>query len=55
MRGSLAHATMVTVRWRIPRWLARFPIPLLRHGFGWVLGPRFLLLEHIGRHTGLAR
>lgn len=46
---------MATVRWRIPRWLARSPIPLLRHGFGWMLGPRILLLEHIGRHTGLAR
>lgn len=46
---------MATVRWRMPRWLARFPIALLRHRFGWVLGPRFLLLEHVGRRTGLAR
>ncbi len=40
---------------RIPRWLARAPIPLLRHGFGRLLGPRFLLLEHIGRRSGQAR
>lgn len=43
------------MRRRIPRWLARSPIPLLRHGFGWLLGPRFLLLEHIGRRSGLPR
>ncbi|MQA16779.1 MAG: nitroreductase family deazaflavin-dependent oxidoreductase, partial [Pseudonocardiaceae bacterium] len=43
------------MRWKIPRWLARAPVPLLRRGFGWLLGPRFLLLEHIGRRTGLAR
>jgi hypothetical protein len=35
--------------------LARAPIPLLRHGFGRLLGPRFLLLEHLGRHSGLPR
>lgn len=46
---------MVRMRWRIPRWLARAPIPLLRHGYGWLLGSRFLLLEHIGRRSGLPR
>lgn len=40
---------------RLPRWLARAPIPLLRRGYGWLLGPRFLLLEHIGRRSGLPR
>lgn len=43
------------MRWQIPRWAARAPIPLLRNGFGWLLGPRFLLLEHVGRRTGLPR
>lgn len=43
------------MRWRIPRWLARAPIPVLRHGFGWLLGPRLLLLEHIGWRTGRPR
>ncbi|MGH3978832.1 MAG: nitroreductase family deazaflavin-dependent oxidoreductase [Pseudonocardiaceae bacterium] len=43
------------MRWRIPRWLARAPIPVFRRGFGWVLGPRLLLLEHLGRRTKLPR
>ena len=37
------------------RGLVRAPIPLFRHGFGWLLGPRLLLLEHIGRRSGEAR
>lgn len=40
---------------RIPRWLARAPIPLLRHGFGWLTGGRLVLLEHRGRTSGLTR
>lgn len=40
---------------RIPRRLARAPIPLFRHGFGWLLGTRVLMLEHRGRRSGLAR
>ncbi|MGH3811135.1 MAG: nitroreductase family deazaflavin-dependent oxidoreductase [Pseudonocardiaceae bacterium] len=43
------------MRWQIPRWAARAPVPLLRNGFGWLLGPRFLLLEHIGRRSGQPR
>ncbi|MEV0425123.1 nitroreductase family deazaflavin-dependent oxidoreductase [Micromonospora sp. NPDC050495] len=40
---------------RIPRWLARAPIPLYRHGLGRLLGRRLLMLEHRGRRTGLPR
>ena len=40
---------------RIPRWLARAPIPLFRHGLGRLLGPRVVMLEHRGRRTGQAR
>lgn len=42
-----------------PRGLARVayraPIWLYRVGLGWVLGRRFLLLEHRGRRSGLVR
>lgn len=37
------------------RWLMRAPIALYRVGLGWVLGGRFLLLEHIGRKSGQVR
>lgn len=37
------------------RWMVRAPIPLYRHGFGWVFGRRLLLLEHVGRTSGLPR
>lgn len=40
---------------RIPRPLARAPIPLFQHGVGWLLGTRLALLEHRGRVSGLAR
>ncbi len=40
---------------RLGRWLARAPSYLFRLGLGWLLGRRFLLLEHIGRTTGLPR
>jgi deazaflavin-dependent oxidoreductase (nitroreductase family) len=40
---------------RIPRRLARAPIPLLRHGFGWLTGGGLVLLEHRGRSSGLLR
>ncbi|MFV0461088.1 MAG: nitroreductase family deazaflavin-dependent oxidoreductase [Actinomycetales bacterium] len=35
--------------------LVRSPIWLFQHGLGWLLGPRFLLLEHIGRTSGEPR
>jgi deazaflavin-dependent oxidoreductase (nitroreductase family) len=31
----------------------RLPLPLYRHGGGWLLGHTFLLLVHAGRKTGL--
>ena len=35
--------------------LVRAPIALYRAGFGWILGSRMLLLEHIGRSSGRRR
>ncbi|MFU8850966.1 nitroreductase family deazaflavin-dependent oxidoreductase [Micromonospora sp. SL1-18] len=40
---------------RIPRWLARAPIPLYRHGIGRLLTRRLMMLEHRGRRSGLPR
>jgi deazaflavin-dependent oxidoreductase (nitroreductase family) len=40
---------------RIPRWLARAPIPLYRHGLGWLFGTRIMMLEHRGRRSGELR
>jgi deazaflavin-dependent oxidoreductase (nitroreductase family) len=37
------------------RWLLRFPIWLYRVRLGWLLGERFMLLEHQGRKSGLRR
>lgn len=37
------------------RWLVRAPIRLFRAGLGFVLGPRFLMLQHRGRLSGEAR
>lgn len=37
------------------RFLYRLPILLYRIGLGFILGRRFLLLEHIGRKSGLRR
>jgi deazaflavin-dependent oxidoreductase (nitroreductase family) len=34
------------------RWLLRLPITLYHVRLGWVLGERFMLLEHLGRKTG---
>lgn len=39
----------------LSRILFRLPIALYKSGLGWVLGGRFLLLNHIGRKTGLPR
>ena len=39
--------------WR--RFLFRLPIRLYRARLGWLLGQRFLLLEHIGRKSGQLR
>ena len=40
---------------RIPRLVARAPIPLFRAGLGFLLGRRLTMLEHRGRVTGQAR
>ena len=37
------------------RSLVRAPITLYRNGFGWLLGSRMLMLEHVGRTTGEPR
>ncbi len=34
------------------RWLLRLPINLYHLRLGWVLGERFMLLEHLGRKSG---
>jgi deazaflavin-dependent oxidoreductase (nitroreductase family) len=34
------------------RWLLRLPINLYHLRLGWLLGERFMLLEHLGRKTG---
>lgn len=39
----------------ISRAFFRFPIYLYRAGLGWMLGERFLLINHFGRKTGLPR
>lgn len=40
---------------RIPRLLARSPIPLYRIGLGFLFGHRMTMLEHIGRTSGQPR
>ncbi|MDZ8201420.1 nitroreductase family deazaflavin-dependent oxidoreductase [Microbacterium sp. SSW1-59] len=35
--------------------LMRLPIPMYRHGFGWMLGDRFVMIEHLGRSSGEPR
>ena len=37
------------------RAFVRAPIPLYRHGLGWMAGGRMLMLEHRGRRSGRAR
>ena len=39
----------------ISRKLFRMPIWMYRHGFGWMLGNRFLMIRHTGRKSGLPR
>ncbi|MAP63917.1 MAG: nitroreductase [Microbacterium sp.] len=36
-------------------WLMRLPIPMYRHGLGWMLGGRFVMIEHLGRSSGEPR
>lgn len=37
------------------RRVVRAPISLYRHGLGWLMGSRVLMLEHIGRTSGQLR
>ncbi|MEV8266819.1 nitroreductase family deazaflavin-dependent oxidoreductase [Microbacterium sp. NPDC076911] len=37
------------------RWLMRAPILLYRARLGWMLGERFVMIEHQGRKSGLPR
>jgi deazaflavin-dependent oxidoreductase (nitroreductase family) len=37
------------------RAFVRAPISLYRHGLGWIMGGRVLMLEHRGRRSGQAR
>lgn len=39
----------------LQRLFFRFPIYFYRAHFGWLLGKRFLLLNHVGRKSGLPR
>jgi deazaflavin-dependent oxidoreductase (nitroreductase family) len=39
--------------WR--RTLMRLPVHLYRLGLGWMLGTRFMLINHVGRHSGVPR
>ncbi|WP_221584721.1 nitroreductase family deazaflavin-dependent oxidoreductase [Microbacterium sp. G2-8] len=36
-------------------WLMRLPIPMFRAGLGWMLGPRLVMIEHLGRTSGEPR
>lgn len=36
-------------------WLMRLPIPMFRAGLGWMLGDRFVMIEHLGRTSGERR
>lgn len=36
-------------------WLMRLPIPIYRAGFGWLLGRRLVMIEHLGRVSGEPR
>ena len=47
---------MASVKKKTALWyLFRGPVYLYRRHLGWLFGHRFLLLTHIGRHTGLRR
>lgn len=39
----------VTARLLKTPWLMRLPIGLYKAGFGWLLGPRLVMIEHLGR------
>ena len=37
------------------RWFLRFPIVLYHLNLGWLLGGRFMLINHVGRKSGQLR
>ncbi len=37
------------------RWFVRAPIPLYKAGLGWLMGDRFVMIEHLGRSSGEPR
>ena len=39
----------------LKRWLFRLPLAFYRAGLGWLLGSRFVLVEHLGRKSGSTR
>jgi deazaflavin-dependent oxidoreductase (nitroreductase family) len=42
----------LTARFLNSRRAVRVPLPLFRAGFGWIFGPRMMMLEHRGRFSG---
>src|SRR5690625_2442833 len=55
MKPAPAAAGRFMARLLRTRWLMRLPIGLFRSGLGWVLGPRLLMIEHLGRRSGKPR
>jgi deazaflavin-dependent oxidoreductase (nitroreductase family) len=39
----------------LKRWLFRLPLAFYRAGLGWLVGSRFVMVEHLGRKSGLPR
>lgn len=54
-RGVGSLTDTIGARLLQDRRAVRAPIWLFRHGLGWLLGGRVLMLEHTGRKSGLAR
>ncbi len=52
MPKQIGNATPPT---GLGKWFFRAPIKLYDAGLGWILGKRFLMLNHIGRKSGLPR
>jgi len=50
--GSGDRTVNLAARLLTTRWLVRLPIGFYRAGFGWLFGPRLMMLEHRGRVSG---
>ncbi|MBY8863286.1 nitroreductase family deazaflavin-dependent oxidoreductase [Nocardia sp. CA2R105] len=48
-------ATALGARALRTRWVVRAPIRLYRAGFGFLFGSRMIMIEHIGRRSGVPR